>query len=91
MANRKEKHNGLRLLSSVSAFLLIGVVIYIVLAGFDMYSTALLTTAILGLGVPSVITGDGFLEVISGFFEAFFDGVMEVVGGILDFFGSLFG
>ena len=91
MGNRKDKSIGLRLLSSVSAFLLIGVVIYVVFAGFNLYSTALLTTAILGLGVPSAIAGEGFFEIVLGFFETFLDGLMEVVGGILDFFGSLFG
>jgi len=91
MGNRKDKSIGLRLLSSVSAFLLVGIVIYIVFAGFNLYSTTLLTTAILGLGVPSVIAGEGFFEVVLGFFEAFLDGVMEVVGGILDFIGSIFG
>ncbi len=91
MSKRKEKPTGLRILSSISAFVLIGTGIYMFFAGINLYSGAIITSAILGLGVPSVMTGEGILEIIGGFFGAFFDGLMEVFGGILDFIGSIFG
>lgn len=91
MGNRKSKPIGMRLLSSVAAFLLLGSVIYILVAGFTLYAGAVLAFAVLGLGVPSVSGGDSIMEMIVGFFESFFDGLMEVVGGIIDAISSLLG
>ena len=91
MGNRKSKPIGVRLLSSVAAFLLIGSVLYIFIAGINLYSGAVLASAVLGLGVPSVSAGESVMEMIAGFFETFFDGLMEVIGGIFDAISSLFG
>ncbi len=91
MGNRKDKPMGLRLLSSVAAFLLIGSVVYILVSGISFYSSAILVAAILGLGGPSVTAGEGIVEMIVGFFESFLDGIMEVIGGIFDVIGSIFG
>ena len=90
MRNRKEKTLGLRFLSSISAFLLLGTGIYVFFAGIEVLSGALLTSAVVGLGTSSVMVGEGFVEIFLGFFEAFFDGVMEVVGGFLDFISEIF-
>ena len=91
MGNRKDKSLGIRLLSTVSAFILLGAGIYILFAGINFYSGALISASVLGLGTTSVMTGDGFVEIFLGFFEAFFDGIMEVVGGFLDVISSIFG
>ena len=91
MGNRKEKPIGLRLLSSVAAFMLIGAAVYIFVAGINLYAGAALAVAVLGLGAHSVSAGEGLLEMITGIFEAFFDRVMEVIGGIVDAISSLFG
>ncbi|PXF63171.1 hypothetical protein DL796_06910 [Kangiella spongicola] len=69
----------------------IGSLIFIVIAGFNLYVTTILATGILGLVVPSAMSSEGFLEIIAGFFEALLDGGMEIIGGIFEFFGSLFG
>ncbi len=91
MSKRKEKSIDLRILSSLSAFLLLGAGLYVLFVGINLYSGAIITSAVLGLAVPGIMTGDGILEMIGGFFEAFFDGLMEVFAGILDFIGSIFG
>ncbi len=90
MRNRKERPLAVRLLSSVSAFLLLGTGIYVFFAGIGVSSGTLLTTAVLGLGTSSFIVGDGFVEIMLGFFEAFFNGIMEVLGGILDALSAIF-
>ena len=90
MSKRKDKPILMRLLFSVASFVLLGSLIYIVNAGINMYSGALLATAVLGLGVPTVISGDGFLEMITGFFEAFFEGLIDVVAGVFEAITSIF-
>lgn len=91
MGNRKDKPPVMRLLFSLSAFALMGSVIYIIAAGFNAYSSVILVSAVLGLGVPSVASGDGLLDMVSGFFECFFEGIVDVVAGIAEAIGSLFG
>ena len=90
MANRKERHPLIRLISCLSAFLLIGAVFYVVMFGVNCYAGSALTASVLGLAVPAVIAGEGTLDAVLGFFEWLLDGVMEVLGGIGDFFSSFF-
>ncbi len=54
MGNRKDKPIGIRLLSSVAAFLLIGSAIYMLIVGINFYVGAVLVAAVLGLGVPTL-------------------------------------
>lgn len=91
MSNRKDKPILLRILSTISAFAFLGALIVVFFAGFDWVAVAVLASGTLGLGVTSVVLGNSTLEMILGFFEALFDGVMEVFGGILDFLSGLFG
>lgn len=91
MRNRKDKPIGMRLLSTVATFLLIGSVIYIFVAGITFHSGAVLAAAVLGLGVPAVSAGEGILDIVAEFFESFLDGLMEVIGGIIDAISSIFG
>lgn len=90
MGNRKEKPIGLRLLSSVAAFALIGAAVYLFLAGINFYVGAVLAAAVIGLGVPSVAAGEDLWEMIVGFFESFLDGVMEVIDWISEAISSIF-
>ncbi len=90
MGNRKDRPVGLRFLTAVAAFLLIGAAAYVFVAGINLYVGAVLAASVLGLGVPAVAAGESFWETIVGFFEAFIDGVMEVIGGIADALSSLF-
>lgn len=90
MSNRKEKSTGVRFLSCISAFLMVVAIGYISIAGINMYAGTMLIASVLGLGVPAISAGEGFMDSILGFFEMFLDGLMEVFGGIGDFIGSFF-
>jgi hypothetical protein len=45
----------------------------------------------LGLAAPSVASGEDFVDMIAGFFEALIDGVAEIISGIFESIASLFG
>lgn len=75
----------------MAAFLLIGSLIYSLISGVNLYASVLFIIAICGLGVPSVVSGEGILDAVAGFFEAFLDGVMELIGGIFDAISSIWG
>jgi len=91
LGSRKEKSIGARALSSVASLMLIGSLIFILIAGFNLYVTSILTTGVLGLAVPSIMSGEGFLEVVVIFFEALFEGIMEIIFGIFEAITSIFG
>ena len=91
LGSRKEKSIGARALSSVASLMLIGSLIFILIAGFNLYVTSILTTGVLGLAVPSIMSSEGFLEVVVGFFEALIEGIIEIIFGIFDAITSIFG
>ncbi|PIE44722.1 MAG: hypothetical protein CSA45_05575 [Gammaproteobacteria bacterium] len=89
--NRKDKSIGIRLLSAISAFMLIGTIIYIIVSGVSVFSGMLIVGSILGLGGPAAVTGEGVMDIISSFFTALFEGITEIFVVISDFFASMFG
>lgn len=84
---RQNKSFGMRLLNTVAAWMVLGSVIYVLIAGLNPPTAILITVGVLGLGAPSVASGEGVWDMVSGFFEAFFDGIM----GVLDAISSIFG
>ncbi|RDX36399.1 hypothetical protein DZA50_04875 [Kangiella sp. HD9-110m-PIT-SAG07] len=91
LGSRKDKSIGARALSSVASLMLIGSIVFVIIAGFNLYVTSILATGILGLAVPSVMSGENVLDMVIGFFEAFVEGIMEAVFGIFEAFTSIFG
>lgn len=91
MTKRKDKPIVLRILSALSACAFLGALMVWFFTGFDWVTGTVLASGTLGLGVTSVVLGDSAMEMVLGFFEALFDGVMEVLGGVFDFFSGLFG
>ena len=71
--------------------MLIGSIVFVLVAGFNLYVTSMMTAGFLGLAAPSVASGEGFVDMIAGFFEALIDGVAEIISGIFDSIASLFG
>ncbi|WP_154222958.1 hypothetical protein [Marinicella rhabdoformis] len=90
MSKRKDKPVLMRLLFSVASFVLLGSLIYVLNAGFNLYASTLITSAVLSLAVPSVLSGEGVLEIVTGFFEAFFGGLIDLVAGFFEAIGSIF-
>lgn len=84
MENKKNRPIGMRLLLSVAAFLLIGSIVYILIAGINLYSGVILASAVLGLGIPSVSSGESVMEMIADFFELLIDGIVDAISGIID-------
>ena len=88
MSNKYERSLGLRILGSFSAFALIFVLMYIVFAGFNLYSTLVLVSAITVIGGQAAFVGESVVECIVGFFEILLESlttVFEVIGSIFNF------
>ena len=91
MGNREDKPTWMRILSSVASLMLIGSLVFILVAGFNLYVASVLTTGGIGLAAPSIGSAEGFLDMIIGFFEAFIEGIMEIIFGIFEAITSIFG
>jgi hypothetical protein len=92
MKNRKDKPLLIRLLNTVSAFTLIGAVIYLFIAGMSLSLSLILLSALGGISVPVVASGsDGFFDCVASIFEAFIEGIIDIFATIGELFGSLFG
>lgn len=79
------------ILGAISSFFLLGTLIYIFIAGFNMAATFILVSAFSGLAIPAVMYADSAIECVTGIFEMFAEGIATTFSGILDAIGSLFG
>jgi hypothetical protein len=65
--------------------------IFIWTTSFDYISTGIMTVAIVSLATPVLQSGEGFFDVISGIFEAIFEGIFAIFAGIAEVISGLFG
>ena len=66
--------------------MILGAVIYVLVAGFNPPSAIVLAIGVLALGGSSVASSDGVWDTFLGFFESLLDGIM----GVLDVIFSIF-
>ena len=91
MRNKQKRHTGIRVLASISSLVIIISVVYMFVAGANLASSLILMSALGGLAGPAVVAGDGFLDIIGGFFEIFLEGILSIFEGIAEIFSSIFG
>ena len=80
-----------RFLGASCIFLLFGSVVYIALAGLSFVSGFIVAASLIGLVGPSVVAGDGFLEMLVGIFELIIESIQTIFEVILDTISSIFG
>lgn len=90
MEDKEQKPLLFRLLTSIGSLMLIGSLVYIVVAGIDYYSGVILAVAFLGLAGPCVVAGEGVFEILAGFVEIFVEGLTTALEGVVEALGSLF-
>lgn len=91
----KEKKNKrfspyVRLIGFSCSLLLIGSLIYIASVGVSFLSGFFLATAVAGLTVPSVMSGDGILEILTGTGELIIEGIQTIFEIITEMITSFF-
>lgn len=87
----KARSIGTRLLRAMSSLALLGGVVYVAVAGFNLAATLVLVAAFGGVAVPAVMAADSALECVTGFFEVFVEGLLSVVSVLCDLVGSILG
>jgi len=90
MSKKEKRHIGIRILASVSSLVIIVSITFMLIAGANLTSSLILISALGGIAGPAIVAGDGFLNIIDGFFEIFFEGILSIFEGIAEIFGSIF-
>lgn len=91
MKKKEDRPIWIKLLRAASSLALIGSTTYIVFAGFNLIAAFVLVSSFGGIATPAVIAADSALECVTGFIEAFVEGVLSVFEMIGDIIGSIFG
>ena len=89
--NAKAKPVGIRVLNSICAVVLLGSIMFLLIAGFELVAAGALALALVGLATPVVMGSGGVVEVLLGILEAIAEGVLAIFEGIANAFAALFG
>lgn len=91
MKKRKDRPPKIKALNALCASILLCSLIYMLVAGIKLAALGIVATSVVGLVTPVVISGEGFLEIITGIFEAVFEGIAVIFEGIAGFISGIFG
>jgi len=83
---RKSRPLKIRILNAISSFTLIGTSVYLFFTGINLFACAIIAVATLTIITPVAIDGGRVLELLSGIFEAFLDGVITIFETIANIF-----
>lgn len=87
----KEKSPLVRLLGISCSLLLLGSFVFIVISGFSYIAGAIVAASILGLAGPSVVSGEGILDILSSIVEMIVAGVQALCEMVINAITSIFG
>lgn len=91
MKNKENRSLKIRALNSVCACVLIGSLLYVLVAGVEAIALGAIALSLLGAATPVVLNGEGILEIFVGIAEALIEGVMVIVDGIITAISGIFG
>ncbi|WP_444918325.1 hypothetical protein [Microbulbifer sp. JMSA003] len=88
----KEKSKLLRVIQSICSLSIVAVICYSIIYGVELVSSAIAVSAIAGLVLPTVISEStvGIVEILTHVLEAFVEGLVGAVTGVLETIGSIF-
>lgn len=91
MTDKKHKPLIIRVLNALCACVLVGSLIYALVAGFGAFAVGAMMVALAGTATPVILGGGGVVEVLLGIVEALLEGVMAILEGIVSAIAGLFG
>ncbi len=91
MKSKGDRSIRIRLLRAISALALIGALVYIVIAGFNLIATLVLISSFGGIATPAMMAAESALECVTGFFEILLEGILSIFEIIGDIISSIFG
>lgn len=91
MKKRENQSPKIKALNVICACVLMGSVIYMLVAGVKIAALSAMVISLAGAATPVIMAGEGFVSVITGIFEALLEGFLVIIEGIADFISGLFG
>ncbi len=90
MKKRKDRPPKIKALNALCASILLCSLIYMLVDGMKMVALGIMATSVVGLVTPVVLSGEGFMDIITGLFEAVFEGIAVIFESIADFISGIF-
>lgn len=90
MSEKTSRSTALRSLNAICATVVIVSVVYMLVAGLNVFALAALASSAVGIAVPVAMAAEGVLEALAGLFEAIADGIAAIFEAIASLIGDLF-
>lgn len=90
MSEKARKPAALRGLNAICATVVIVSVIYLLVAGLNVFALAAVACSVVGLAAPVAMAAESVLEAVAGVFEAIADGISAILEAIAELIGGLF-
>lgn len=91
MKKKDNQSPKIKALNAICASVLLCSLVYMLVAGVKVAALSVMIASLAGAATPVILAGEGFMDVLTGIFEALFEGVMVIIEGIADFITGLFG
>jgi len=87
----KEKRDlKFRILNGICSTVIMGSIIYIVVAGIELFALSVFFVALASVAAPVILSGDGFADIMFGIFEAIIEGLASIVTGLVEAIAAIF-
>jgi len=91
MKKREDRSPKIKALNAICASVLLCSAVYVMVAGMNIAAMGIMATSVVGLVTPVVLSGEGILEIVTGIFEAVFEGIAVIVVGFAEIISGFFG
>lgn len=90
MKKREERSPKIKALNTICTSVLFCSLVYMLVAGMNIVALGIVVSSVVGMAAPVMLSGEGVLDILTGFFEAVFEGMAVIVEGIAGFLSGLF-
>lgn len=91
MTRKSGKSKPLRALNALCVTVLLGASLYTAFAGLQLAAAATILLCAAGIATPVILGAEGFMDVVTGIFEALIDGIVAIIEGIASVIAGIFG
>lgn len=90
MKKREERSPKIKALNPICTSVLFCSLVYMLVAGMNIVALGIVVSSVVGMAAPVMLSGEGVLDILTGLFEAVFEGMAVIVEGIAGFLSGLF-
>lgn len=89
MKKREERSPKIKALNTICTSVLFCSLVYMLVADMNIVALGIVVSSVVGMAAPVMLSGEGVLDILTGLFEAVFEGMAVIVEGITGFLSGL--